>query len=55
LNEIFFPDPISSSSSSRNTVRRCGKDSTGSEQVQVVGSFEHGNESFGSIKGGFLK
>jgi hypothetical protein len=30
----------------------CGLDSTGSGQVLVAGSFEHGNEPSGSIKSG---
>jgi hypothetical protein len=30
----------------------CGLDSSGSEQGPVAGSFEHGKEPSGSIKGG---
>jgi hypothetical protein len=33
-------------------VGRCGLDASGSEQGQVVGSCEHGNEPLCSIKGG---
>jgi hypothetical protein len=33
-------------------VGRYGPDSSGSGQGPVVGSYEHGNETSGSIKGG---
>jgi hypothetical protein len=33
-------------------VLQCGVDASGSENGQVAGSFEHGNETSGSIKGG---
>jgi hypothetical protein len=32
-------------------VGRCGLDAFESEQVPVAGSYEHGNEPWGSIKG----
>jgi hypothetical protein len=36
-------------------VRNCGLDSSGSGYGPVAGSFEHGNEPSGSLKGeGFL-
>jgi len=33
-------------------VGRCGLDATGSGYRAVVGSYEHGNEPLGSMKGG---
>jgi hypothetical protein len=35
-----------------NRVVRCGVDTSDSGQGPVAGSYEHGNESLGSIKGG---
>jgi len=32
-------------------MRRCGLDSSGSGQGTVSGSFEHGNEPLGTMKG----
>jgi hypothetical protein len=36
----------------RERVGRCGLDASGSVQVSVAGSCEHGNEPSDSVKGG---